>query len=161
MRSINSRDSRTGYSKSQAVRYLESGQSAVEFALMATVLMALMLIAADFSRLFFVSIAVNNAARAGAQYGSQSLITAADATGMQTAATTDGSNITGITATASQCTCGTSTNVAACPASYCTDNPQATYVTVTTQATFTTFVTYPGIPSSTTLTGQAIMQVQQ
>jgi Flp pilus assembly protein TadG len=125
------------------------------------VMMALMLGAADFSRLFFASIAVNNAARAGAQYGSQNLVTAADAAGMQAAATTDGSNIGGITATASQCTCGTSTNVSACAANYCTDNPQATYVTVNTQATFRTFVTYPGIPSSVQLTGKAIMQVQQ
>jgi len=142
-------------------RYSESGQSAVELALIATVLMSLFLGAADFSRLFYTSIAVNNAARAGAQYGSQSLTTAADASGMQTAATTDGSNIAGITASASQCTCTSSTGVAACAANYCTDNPQATYVTVTTHATFTTFVTYPGIPSSTTLTGKAIMQVQQ
>jgi Flp pilus assembly protein TadG len=163
MRSINnrSRDPRMEYSKSQVGRYLACGQSVVEFALIASLLMGLMLAGADFSRLFFVSIAVNNAARAGAQYGSQSLITAADTTGMRTAATTDGSNITEISASASQCTCGLSANVAACSASYCTDNPQATYVTVNTQAPFTTFVTYPGIPSSMTLTGKAIMQVQQ
>jgi len=133
----------------------------VEFTLIATILAALMLAAADFSRMFFMSIAVNNAARAGAQYGSQSLITAADSAGMQTAATTDGSNISGLTASASQCTCGTSTTVPACAASYCTNNPGATYVTVNTSATFTTFVNYPGIPSSVALAGHAIMQVQQ
>jgi Flp pilus assembly protein TadG len=42
----------------------------VEFTLIATILAALMLAAGDFSRMFFMSIAVNNAARAGAQYGS-------------------------------------------------------------------------------------------
>jgi len=141
--------------------FSKRGQSVVEFALIATILASLMLAASDFSRMFFMSIAVNNAARAGAQYGSQSLITAADSGGMQTAATTDASNVTGLTATASQCTCGTSTNVSACATNYCTNNPGATYVTVNTSATFTTFVNYPGIPHTVALTGKAIMQVQQ
>ena len=130
----------------------------VELAVIAATLVALLLIAGDFGRLFYLSIAVNNAARAGAQYGSQSLVTAADLTGMQNAATTDSSSVT---ATASECTCATSTNVAACAASYCTDNPQATYVTVNTQATFRTLFHFSFIPTSVTLTGQAIMQVQQ
>ncbi|HTY55960.1 MAG TPA: TadE/TadG family type IV pilus assembly protein [Candidatus Binataceae bacterium] len=140
---------------------VQLGQSVVEFSLIAAVTMTLLLAASDFSRMFFTSIAVNDAARAGAQYGSQNLVTAADIAGMESAATTDGTNISGLSATASQCTCGTSTTVAACASNYCTNNPGATYVTVNTRATFTTFVTYPGIPSSTTLTGQAIMQVQQ
>jgi len=140
---------------------VQLGQSVVEFSLIAAVTMSLLLAASDFSRMFFTSIAVNDAARAGAQYGSQNLVTAADIAGMESAATTDGTNISGLSATASQCTCGTSTTVAACASNYCTNNPGATYVTVNTRATFSTFVTYPGIPSSTTLTGQAIMQVQQ
>ena len=140
---------------------VQLGQSVVEFSLIAAVTMTLLLAASDFSRMFFTSIAVNDAARAGAQYGSQNLVTAADIAGMESAATTDGTNISGLSATASQCTCGTSTTVAACASNYCTNNPGATYVTVNTRATFSTFVTYPGIPSSTTLTGQAIMQVQQ
>jgi len=41
----------------------------------------------------------------------------------------------------------------------CTNSPQATYVEVDTQATFNTIVSYPGIPSSLTVKGTAIMQV--
>jgi hypothetical protein len=80
---------------------------------------------------------------------------------MTQAATTDGSNITGLTATATQCTCVSGTSVTVCSGSNynCANAPQATYVEVDTQATFHTVVTYPGIPSSITVSGKAIMQV--
>ena len=140
--------------------YSENGQSAVEMAIMVPILALLLVVAADFARLFYVYIAVNSAARAGAQYGSQSLITAADISGMKAAATLDGSNITGLTANASQCTCIEGSTVAACATSYCTANATATFVEVDTTAHFNTVVTYPGVPSSITLSGKAIMQVQ-
>ena len=138
------------------------GQSAVELAIAVPVLALILLGAADFGRVFFFGIAVNNAARAGAQYGPQTLITAADITGMQAAATTDGSNIPSLTATASLCTCETPRgSVAACAESYCDANATATFVEVDTSAPFSTLVNYPGIPHSMTLTGKAVMQVQQ
>jgi Flp pilus assembly protein TadG len=138
-----------------------SGQSAVELAIAVPILVLLLLIGADFGRVFYMSTGVNNAARAGAQYGSQTVITAADSSGMITAAKTDGSNFANLTATASQCTCAASNTVAACPSTYCTNSPQATFVEVDTRSVFQTLVNYPGIPTSTTLQGKAIMQVQQ
>ena len=137
------------------------GQSAVELAVAIPVLVFLLLAGSDFGRIFYTSIEVNNAARAGAQYGSQTVITAADAKGMQAAAAKDASNLSNLSATATQCTCESSTSVAACPTSYCTNDAQATFVEVDTQAVFNTLVTYPGIPSSTTVSGKAIMQVGQ
>lgn len=133
----------------------------VELAIALPVLVLLLLAAADFGRLFYVWIGVNNAARAGAQYGSQTLTNAANTTGMKLAATTDGSNISGLTAAASQCTCVSGTSVTVCSGSAynCTNAPHATYIEVDTQATFHTIVSYPGIPSSITIKGQAIMQV--
>jgi len=138
-----------------------SGQSAVELAVAIPVLLLLLLAGADFSRIFYMNIGVDNAARAGAQYGSQTVITAADPNGMIAAAKADGANLAGLSATASQCTCKSPSPVAACPASYCTNAPQATFVEVNTQALFTTLVNYPGIPSSTTLSAKSIMQVSQ
>ncbi len=118
--------------------------------------------AADFGRVFFFGIAVNSAARAGAQYGSETVITAADITGMKAAATTDGSNVPSLSATASQCTCESPRgSVAACAKSYCDASATATFVEVDTSAPFTTLLKYPGVPHSLTLTGKAIMQVQQ
>jgi Flp pilus assembly protein TadG len=124
--------------------------------------MALLLLAGtDLGRLFYASVAVVNAARAGAQYGAHSLITAADSTGMQGAAQNEGSNVSHLTATANQCTCMSSVSVTACGSSYCTNNAQATFVEVDTAATFSTLITYPGIPSSIPLSGKAIMRVEQ
>jgi Flp pilus assembly protein TadG len=137
------------------------GQSTAEFAVAVPLLLLLLLAAADFGRIMYVSNAVNSAARAGAQYGSQTVITAADSTGMVSAATTDGSNISNLSAAAQQCTCESTSSVAACPASYCSNDPQATFVEVDTQATFHTLITWPGIPSSTIVSGKAIMQVEQ
>ena len=155
--------------------FSERGQSAVELAVVAPVLALMLVVVADFGRVFFVSIAVNNAARAGAQFGSQSTATASAAeepSGMQQAAcndygiTTFATCKTMLNPTASQCTCGTATaSVPKCDndksTPYCKDTTTATYVTVNTSATFNTILNYPGIQNSYTLTGQAIMQVQQ
>jgi Flp pilus assembly protein TadG len=137
------------------------GQSMTEFAFAIPVLALLLVMGSDFARVFYFSIAVNNAARSGAQYGSQSLVTAADLNGMKAAATQDAPNLPALAATAQQCTCGAGSSVTACPVSYCTNNPVGNYVEVDTSMTFNTTITYPGIPSSLALTGKAIMQVQQ
>ena len=155
-------------------RSFAKGQSAVELAVVVPVLALLLVVVADFARVFFVSISVNNAARAGAQYGSQKPTNAADPTGMQNAAALDFGcvasggvacpNMTNwSTPTTLHCTCANPPGaVTACASSYCTNAPPtAEYVTVNTQATYNTLLSYPGVPSSFTLTGQAIMQVQQ
>jgi Flp pilus assembly protein TadG len=138
------------------------GQSTVELAMAAPVLILLLVVAGDFARLFFTNIDLNQAARAGAQYGSQTVITAADSTGIKKAVTTAGSSISGLTATTSQCTCASSSTVPACGIGYnCTNDTSATYVTVQAKATYTTVTKYPGMPTSIPLTGTAIMAVQQ
>jgi Flp pilus assembly protein TadG len=138
-----------------------AGQSVTELALILPVLVLLLLVGTDLARVFFVSIGVDNAARAGAEYGSQSVITAADSNGMITAAKADGAGIVSLSVTANQCTCLSASSVPLCPSAYCTTNAQATYITVNAQAPFHTVITYPGLPSSLTLSGQAIMPVQQ
>jgi Flp pilus assembly protein TadG len=148
-------------------RSREQGQSAVELAIVVPILILLLLAVADFGRVFFVSVAVNNAARAGAQYGSQTVATASDSAGMVAAASADAANVSNFnTPIASACTCQAPFgSVTACPTTglndYCKDSPQATYVTVNTSATFNTILPYPGIPSSMVLTGKAIMQVEE
>lgn len=72
----------TEKSKEQRRWLFAKAQSAVEFAIVVPVLALMLVVIANFARLFFVSVAVNNAARAGAQYGSQSVSTASDTSGM-------------------------------------------------------------------------------
>ena len=122
----------------------------------------ILVVAADFGRLFYTYIEVINAARAGAQYGSNSVVTAANAAGMIAAAKQDGVNLSNLTVTASQCTCRTATaSIPACSSNYCTNDPQGNYIIVNAQAPFSTITKYPGVPSSTILKSQAVMQVQQ
>ncbi len=102
------------YSKRSYAR-ASSGQSIVEFAVAVGVLTLLLVVVADFARVFYESVGLYNAARAGAQYGSQSVITAADLNGMKAAATLDGANVASLTPTASQCTCESGSSVASCP----------------------------------------------
>ena len=138
------------------------GQSYVELAFALPVLAMILVIAADFGRLFYTYVEVINAARAAAQYGSNSVVTAADSAGMAAAAKQDGANVANLTVTASQCTCGTATaSVPACASNYCTDDPQGNYVIVNAQTTFSTIIKYPGVPFPVKLASQAVMQVQQ
>ncbi len=145
-------------------RQFKLGQAATELALVAPVLAVLLIGAADFARAFFFNQEVNAAARAGAQYGSQSVSTAADTSGISAAALANGVNVSGLSATSSVCTCQSPapSGQTLCATGYCNGaNSQATYVTVNTSATFRTIVTYPGIPHTSTMSGKAVMQVQQ
>src|ERR1700687_1108526 len=85
---------------------LGRGQAAVEWALITPVIALLLVIAGDAMRMYYTSIEVNNAAKAGVQYGAQTQGTAVDLTGMQQAAQNDASDLPGMTATASTyCQC--------------------------------------------------------
>jgi Flp pilus assembly protein TadG len=144
-------------------RHYRLGQSSVEIALATPVIALLLLAAADLGRLFYTYISLNSAVRAGAQYGAQSRVNAANTSGIENAITNDSSNITLTGApTVSQCTCISGSNVAVCSSTYpCSDNPGATFVTVTASTTFKTIMQIPGFPSSTTLTSTAITPIQQ
>ena len=147
------------------VRSRPRGQSFVELAGGMAVLSILLLVTADFSRMFYTEISVKAAARAGVQYAVQSLANAADTTGITAAVSNDASNIalSSGSPTVSQCTCiSTATTVPICASSYnCTDNPGATYVTVSVSAPFHTMGNYPGLSNPIVLSGTAKMQVMQ
>jgi len=114
--------------------------------------------AVDFSRVYFASISLTNAAEVGALYGARSVSSSSDLTGMASAATTDAADLSGVTATAQQyCTCSTS-GTYVCNAS-CSGTKKM-YVSVQASYTFTPIAPIPGIPSSIPMTRQAILRVQ-
>jgi Flp pilus assembly protein TadG len=141
------------------------GQSFVELAIGVGTLSLLLLLACDFGRMYYTYVTVSNAARSGAQFGAESLINAANSSGIISAVDNDTSNImlASGSPTVSQCTCvSTATTVSICPTSYdCSDNPGATYVTVTVAAPFTTLGKYPGLSNPVTLSSTTEMQVLQ
>jgi len=142
-------------------RGFRRGQNAVELAFAVPILILFLQVAADFGRLFYVYVELNGAARAGAQYGANSVTSAADSSGMVAAAQLGGPNVQNMSVTATQCTCMSGTSITACPASYCSAIPTATYVQVTASSSFHTLITYPGLPAAIPVNAQAILPVQQ
>jgi Flp pilus assembly protein TadG len=148
----------------------DMGQAIVELALTVPVLLVLLVGAAEFGRLAYYAVEVSNAARAGAQYGAQSSITASDFTGMVTAAQRDAANVTltatGTTATA-LCACSDEPNpptaTSACSSTFsCSGSARIIeYVQVNTQATITPIFKYPGLSKTFIVSGQTILRVEQ
>lgn len=142
----------------------EIGQAFVELALVLPIFILLMIGAAEVGYLAYVSIEVSNAARAGVAYGAQNHITASDAANIQLAATQDAPNISTLTATTSQsCSCsdGTSITCANAGTTFLSPARIIEYVQVQTAAPVNTLFHFPGIPSSLTFRGYAIMRVEQ
>jgi Flp pilus assembly protein TadG len=159
------------------------GAAFIEVALVLPLLTLMLVGAAEFGRIAYAAIEVTNAARAAVAYGSQTVYTALDSTGMQAAATDDAPNISSVVATPSRpCVCESITSstgavqtssITICSGTTDTlaiDCPNITpgviqyvvnYVAVSTQATVSTMFHYPGIPTSFTLKGFAKMRVQQ
>lgn len=141
----------------------------VEFALVVPMLALLLVGIIEIGRFAYFSIAVANAARAGAQYGSYDTTRAVDTTGMQNAATADGANnIANITATANDvCTCANTTTGAQSPSppthaqcgQACASGVNVTYVEVDTTGSFSPMFNYPLFPSSFSVSSKAIMRV--
>ena len=139
----------------------DSGDAMVELALSVTLLGTLLLGAAEFGTLAYSAIEVSNAAHAGAAYGAQSHTTADDVSGMETAATQDAPNVSGISATAArscQCSNGGSST---CAVTDCSTSRIVEYVTVNTTATVSPLFAVPGLPKSYTMTGKAVLRVVQ
>lgn len=140
----------------------EAGAAAVELAIMAPILILLCLGVIEIGRYENLSIKMVNAARAGVQYGAQSLVTASDNTGMQQAALADGENASGLTAVAShicQCSDGSASTCLSsdCPAPL----HRIVWVTVTTTGRFSSILSAPGIPASIAVGSTAVMRSLQ
>jgi Flp pilus assembly protein TadG len=153
-------------------RWDDRGQAFIELALVFPIFILLLVGAVEVGRLAYASIEVSNAARAGVSYAAQTSATAADTTNIQLAATQDAPNLTSISALASHsCSCESSagvitafsscsiaiTNLTSCPS----PSRIIQYVQVQTTAPVATLFHFPGIPSTVTLRGFAVMRVEQ
>ncbi len=147
----------------------EGAQTMLEFALMLPFLMLLGVGVVEVGRAIYYTIAVNNAATAGVEYGAQSWITAQDTSGMQSAATLD-ANFAPMTATATYgCSCdngdGSSCTYPVAPVSSCSTITCTGQIIacdqVTTHASFNALFHYPGLPSTYQANGRAVMRVRR
>jgi Flp pilus assembly protein TadG len=150
----------------------EGGAALVELAVSLPVVLLVFVITIDFARVFYLSIALTNAARAGAQFGSSTLARSGNTTGMQTTAI-NAVNTTGVSAVATRlCQCASDTGVfsptaptandCTSPAAVsCAGSHRVITVTVTTTKTFTTVMSFPGVPSSLSVSRNATLRVAE
>jgi|SRR5579863_1416868 Flp pilus assembly protein TadG len=141
------------------IRSPRSGQTVVELAMLLPLLLVLCVGVIEIGRYAYFDILIASAARAGAQYGAQSLIQAADQSGIQAAAQNDG--LHGMTVTSLQeCGCPGATP-GACP----NTGPcvQQVYVQVTASDTYDSLFGFSWlpVPTSINLSSTVTMRVSQ
>ena len=113
------------------------GQSAMEFALLAPILLILMLGVIDFGRVYFAYVSVTNGARNGADFASQGTGAAADIDGIRAAAVVETSDLLNTSETNPDVSVATGT-----------DSQGRLYADVTMTYTFSSIFPWPGLPSS-------------
>ena len=84
-----------GRARSRASRG-DAGAALVEMTIVAPLLILLLIGIVEVARYATFAIMVGNAARAGVQYGAQSMVLALDSSGLQNAAKNDAQNIAGL-----------------------------------------------------------------
>jgi len=138
----------------------------VELAIALPILLLLTLGVIEFGRAAYFSIEVSEAARAGAQYGSQSLADAANSPNITQAALNSVPDISSgsmtVTGVNQSCVCPGTVAVTSGPCAGPLGCPYPlVYLTVTTNYPLSTLFQYPGLPTSFNLNGSATMPVQR
>ena len=140
--------------------HADAGIAAVEFALCATLVIALLCPVIDLGMAFYQQMQVRTAAEAGAQYA---MAHGWDSTAISNAVTeATPLSVSANPAPVESCGCPNGTAVVVAPCStYCANGElTGTYVTVSAQATYTPIVPYSLLGSSTTLQGTANVRIQ-
>jgi Flp pilus assembly protein TadG len=138
-----------------------AGLAAIEFAIIAPVLVLALICTADLGLGIYHKMQVENAAQAGAEYAVVHGFTASAIT----AAVTQATSFSGISASPAPiqfCGCASTAGVTSANcSSTCTGGVAAgTYVTVSAQGTYTTILHYPTMPTSFTFASQSTVRLQ-
>jgi Flp pilus assembly protein TadG len=135
------------------------GGAAVELAVAFPLLLLLLIGVVDYGRVFYTSVTVSNAARAGAEWGQQTSGNSVDTAGMRTFAQFDGNDAGAIVFGARlYCECVVDVETAC---NFCAGGvaPNA-YVEVTATKVVNMLLRYPGLPASITVTRKATFRSQ-
>jgi Flp pilus assembly protein TadG len=132
-------------------------------ALVTPMLLLLLIGTIEIGRFAYYGIEASNAARAGVQYGSQSLAASVDLRGITQAAKNDAPEISSLNvSTQNRCACSrTPANFVGCPATRCAPGLAVVFLEVDTTANIRPLFRYPGLPSTFAASGKAIMRVAQ
>jgi Flp pilus assembly protein TadG len=135
------------------------GNTIVEFAFTAPVLLLLIAGALNYGLALRVAIAVSDAARAGAHYGSLSPVNAADLSGIRAAALNAAPNLSGLTVTpVPSCRCANGSAVGC--SGTCASGAVEMYVEVTARATAPNAFSYPGLGFTGAVSAKAVMRAR-
>ncbi|MGH7091847.1 MAG: TadE/TadG family type IV pilus assembly protein [Stellaceae bacterium] len=136
-----------------------SGAAAVEFALIAPMLVAILLPMVDLGIGAYQKMRVQDAAEAGAQYALKHGYSSASISSAAQNATSLGGSLSVTPSEACDCVSGGALASAPC-GSTCADGSAAgTYVTVGTSTSYSLLLKYPGLTNPMTLTGNAVVRI--
>lgn len=138
------------------------GIAVIEFALTLSLLMLMLLVAGDFGRIFYAQIALENAARSGAAYGTRVGGAYLNDAGILTAASADDGGLAGVTITipAKVCSCADGSPVACDGNCGGSDPTPKIFLTVQADYGFASITDFPGLPTSVPLRAKAVMRAQ-
>lgn len=150
----------------------QRGVALIEFALVIPLLALILVGLIEIGRFAYFSIAVGNAAHAGAAFGAANFANAANTTGIHNAAFNDAqNNIANLTSAVGQTVCScwngaTGTETPAPPThatcgTACASGVNVTYVQVDTAGSFSPMFNYPMLPTRYSTSARAIMRVRQ
>jgi Flp pilus assembly protein TadG len=163
-RTLEARRKRRGsFLRPARTRLADRGQSVAEIALVTPLLLLLLLGTIEIGRYAYYGIEVATAARAGVQYGAQSLADSKDLNGITLAARRDAPEVTSLSVTSrDRCACSNSPgDYVGCPARACAPGHPLVFLEVNATAQIQPLFHYPGLPSTFSASGQAIMRVAQ
>jgi Flp pilus assembly protein TadG len=131
----------------------------IELAVILPVLILIAIGVMDYGRVYFTSVAVANAARAGAEWGAAEIGRTGQSANIQNFSKLDGAEAGAITVTSTSfCQCSGS-NVA-CTSSCGGYGFPREFVQVTASKTVTMLLRYPGLPATVTVSRTATFRAQ-
>ncbi|HEX2721508.1 MAG TPA: TadE family protein [Gemmatimonadaceae bacterium] len=140
------------------------GAAALELAVAMPLLVLVCIGVMDFGRVYFTSVAVANAARAGAEWGTTPLPGYAfNSSGQQSFAQMDGGEVGAITFTpppSTVCRCGENDVPCSTTPTCGTYGVPKVFVTVTATKSVALLLPYPGLPSSISIVRSATFRAQ-
>lgn len=157
---------KTTLNKKQSRRLFRSqaGSAMIEFSLIVPVFALLFMGAVEMGRFAAYAVLAQAAARAGANYGAWNLVTAANLSGIDAAATSDAQYLPTPIAVTYQDVCSVNKvmppTTSQCPTSSVAPPVNTVYyIKVTVSANYAPWIGYPGIPSRVYVSGSDYQQV--
>ena len=139
----------------------EQGGAMVELAVVLPVLVLIAIGVMDYGRVYFTSIAVANAARAGAEYGTALTGNQNKTANIQGMALLDGAEAGPMTVDSVTTTCKCGATRVACSGTTCAGyGVPRVYVGVTVSKAVALILKYPGLPATITISRTATFRLQ-